>query len=70
MPPVLINEVKHIALSKQFLKHIRMQKITRTAVDLKQSEDMHRFHTQALQALIRLHPHASKRILTSLSNQF
>ena len=35
MPPVLINELKHIALMKQFLKHIRMQKIVKAAVDLK-----------------------------------
>ena len=33
-------------------------------------EEMHKFHTQALKSLIRMHPHASKRIMTSLGHQF
>ena len=29
---------------------------------------MHKFHEESLKALIRMHPHASKRIVTGLGN--
>ena len=37
---------------------------------MKTSEALHRFHQQSLSALIHLHPHASKKIMNALSNQY
>ena len=70
MPPEIIKNLRTIALKKQFSKIMRMKEIAEAAKDLKEREEMHKFHAQALTSLIRMHPHASKRIMTSLGHQF
>ena len=46
-----------------------MDHISKAAVSLKTSEDLHDFHGRALSAVIQSHPHGSKRLLTALANQ-
>ena len=46
-----------------------MDSICQTAIKVKTGEDLHDFHERALSALIKSHPHGSKRIMTTLANQ-
>ena len=69
MPFEMIEELQNIAIQKQILKLIRMKEIVKTVTDLKEQEDMHKFHDESLRALVRMHPHASKRIMRQLGHQ-
>lgn len=69
MPSEMIEELQGIAIQKQILKLVRMKEIAATATDLKEREEMHKFHDESLRALIRMHPHASKRIMRQLGHQ-
>ena len=44
MPPELMEELKIIALRKQFLKLVRMKEIVKTATDIKTRDELHKFH--------------------------
>lgn len=44
MPPELMEELKIIALRKQFLKLVRMKEIVKTATDIKTKDELHKFH--------------------------
>lgn len=64
MPQELSAELKNIAIRKQFMRYMRMQEIIKTSADVKEREALHEFHSRALQSIIKMHPHASKRIIT------
>lgn len=66
----MLSELRKIALKKQLMKIIRMQEIAKTSQNLKQSQALHKFHSQALKALIHLHPHATQQLMKTMGNQF
>ena len=51
-PSQLIDHLKAISETKQHLKHIRMDHISKAAISLKTGEDLHDFHGRALSAVI------------------
>ena len=68
MPTEKMEELKEISLMKQILRIMRMHQISKTASDLKTKEQFHSFHEQALNALMKLHPHATKHIMNTMGN--
>ena len=70
MPPEKMEELREVSVTKKLLRLLRIKQIASTAQDVKTSEALHQFHQQSLTALVNLHPHASKKIMNSLSNQY
>ena len=68
MPENKIQELKKKSFETELNKINRMGQIAQTAKDVKMRDSMNKFHQEALISLLKLHPHASKRMINQLSN--
>ena len=51
-PKELIEHLRSLSETKQHLKHIRMDNISKAAISLKTDEDLHDFHGRTLSVVI------------------
>jgi len=70
MPEELMLQLADVALNKKLLKFMRVGELKGAAEKLKKNEDMHEFHQLTLWSLLRMHPHASQRIMRQLGYSF
>ena len=66
VPKEFCEQLEQITLKKQYLKLERMRDIIKTSTSLREQQEMKNFFDTSINSLIKLHPHASKKILSQL----